>query len=464
MGGFWDLARRGDAVALIEGDTSVTYAELDALVAAAADELGPRRLAFVRPANTIEFVVAYLGALRARHPVLFTDRYDLRRRPRVASRSCVVVVDFGFDGLDENGAPVATTTSRRTPSRSWRRSVSPPTTGPSRRCRCTTAMAYRSCTATCRQVPAWCSPICRSSIGVSGIWRANTSVTSFAGVPHTFELLERSASLVTNCRRCATSLRPVDGWRRIACSTCSVGDAWFRPCRHVRPDRSHRAHGVLAPALAATNPTAIGVAIPGGDLCIDDGELVYRGDNVMLGYATGPDRLGARSRHRRTAHRRSRPAKRVTVCSRLSDERRGSSNHSACVSTSTTSSVCWRPTESTALCTGDDEQLVVGVVAPVDRNKVRGRPGDRDALPAALTRCRRRARCRATARERQGRLCGCACQERRTRRRRRSSATVRDVFNAVLGVAAEPARHVCGSGGRLVVVCRDVDLVGRRDR
>ncbi len=61
--------------------------------------------------------------------------------------------------------------------------------------------------------------------------------------------------------------------------------------------------------LARTRPTAIGRPIPGGSFSIepvddwpDDGtgELVYRGPNVMMGYAHTPPQdlaLGARWRH-----------------------------------------------------------------------------------------------------------------------------------------------------------------------
>jgi len=52
----------------------------------------------------------------------------------------------------------------------------------------------------------------------------------------------------------------------------------------------------LPPELASKSPSAIGRAIPGGSLTIaggaDVGELVYRGPNVMLGYAHRPADLG----------------------------------------------------------------------------------------------------------------------------------------------------------------------------
>lgn len=49
----------------------------------------------------------------------------------------------------------------------------------------------------------------------------------------------------------------------------------------------------VPPERLADKLGAIGIAIPGGTLAVDDasGELIYRGPNVMMGYATGPDDL-----------------------------------------------------------------------------------------------------------------------------------------------------------------------------
>lgn len=67
--------------------------------------------------------------------------------------------------------------------------------------------------------------------------------------------------------------------------------------RSGRPDRGDRTHRLAAAEQAREVPDAIGQAIPGGTLCLRDeagreltspeaeGELVYRGANVMMGYA-----------------------------------------------------------------------------------------------------------------------------------------------------------------------------------
>ena len=74
----------------------------------------------------------------------------------------------------------------------------------------------------------------------------------------------------------------------------------------------------LPPELAASRPSTIGRPIPGGSFTIepvdewaDDavGELVYRGPNVMMGYAHGPADLALRQDGRHAAHRRHRPAR-----------------------------------------------------------------------------------------------------------------------------------------------------------
>ena len=47
----------------------------------------------------------------------------------------------------------------------------------------------------------------------------------------------------------------------------------------------------VPPSWLDDKPGSIGVAIPGGRLEVDGGELVYHGDNVMMGYATERDDL-----------------------------------------------------------------------------------------------------------------------------------------------------------------------------
>jgi acyl-coenzyme A synthetase/AMP-(fatty) acid ligase len=124
-------------------------------------------------------------------------------------------------------------------------------------------------------------------------------ITSFAGVPYTFELLDQ----VDFAGRDLPSLRYITqaGGRmppeRVA-RYAALGEAkgWQLVVMYGATEATARM-AYLPPEFAATHPGAIGVPIPGGSFRIqaldqtrgddeaDEGELIYRGPNVMLGYA-----------------------------------------------------------------------------------------------------------------------------------------------------------------------------------
>ncbi|WP_197415511.1 AMP-binding protein [Mycobacterium sp. IS-1590] len=123
--------------------------------------------------------------------------------------------------------------------------------------------------------------------------------TSFAGVPYTFELLERikfdtmdlpDLRYVTQ----AGGHMPAERVRRFAELARSHG--WQLFVMYGATEATARM-AYLPPEHALSRPEAIGRPIPGGSFTIepsgegtDDavGELVYRGPNVMMGYARGP--------------------------------------------------------------------------------------------------------------------------------------------------------------------------------
>jgi non-ribosomal peptide synthetase component E (peptide arylation enzyme)/peptidoglycan/LPS O-acetylase OafA/YrhL len=133
-------------------------------------------------------------------------------------------------------------------------------------------------------------------------------VTNLAGVPHTFELLERSGPerIHSPSLRLLTQaggrMAPdeVARWRDRA-------ESWGANLVVMYGQTEAAARmAYLPPSLARVCPEAIGVPIPGGALevrpleageggaaTLDDGvgELVYTGPNVMMGYATGDDDL-----------------------------------------------------------------------------------------------------------------------------------------------------------------------------
>ena len=124
--------------------------------------------------------------------------------------------------------------------------------------------------------------------------------TSFAGVPYTFDLLDRigfDAMSLPHLRyitQAGGRLEP-DRVRRFA----GLGErrGWQLFVMYGATEATARM-AYLPPELATSRPEAIGRAIPGGRLWIDGadgeiGELVYQGPNVMMGYARSAADLSA---------------------------------------------------------------------------------------------------------------------------------------------------------------------------
>ncbi len=126
--------------------------------------------------------------------------------------------------------------------------------------------------------------------------------TSLAGVPYTFELLERVGAKTLNLPHLryvtqAGGRMPPERVRRFA--ELGQRQGWDLFVMYGATEATARM-AYLPPQLALSHPAAIGGPIPGGTFAIephdgwsdeDVGELVYRGPNVMLGYAHGPDDL-----------------------------------------------------------------------------------------------------------------------------------------------------------------------------
>ena len=127
------------------------------------------------------------------------------------------------------------------------------------------------------------------------------SVTNVAGVPHTFELLERAGperlhvSTLRFITQAGGRMAPerVEQWLDRA-------EQWGAKFYVMYGQTEATARmAYLPPSVARHRPGAIGRPIPGGCLELrpieglpdDVGELVYRGPNVMLGYATNDDDL-----------------------------------------------------------------------------------------------------------------------------------------------------------------------------
>ncbi|WP_436498126.1 AMP-binding protein [Actinokineospora sp. HUAS TT18] len=302
------LSDFGDRLALITPSGSLTYAELAARVASV--DLGTtRRLVLVAAGNDVDTVVTYLAALAGGHPVLLTspdkldtlvDVYDpdvvqdghLRERrvgsahalhPELAlllstsgSTGSPKLVRLSAANLQSNATAIGEYLDIRDTDRAA----------------LTLPLHY------CYGLSVLNSNLARGaavllsdqSVVDPAFWdtfRAQGG-TSLHGVPYTFDLLDRAgfADLDLPSLRYVTQaggrLAP-DQVRRYA----TMGP-WRFYVMYGQTEATARM-AYLPPDLAATRPTAVGVPIPGGSFEIrPDGELVYSGPNVMLGYAVSP--------------------------------------------------------------------------------------------------------------------------------------------------------------------------------
>ena len=325
---FADLGRHGCATALVTADETLTYAELAQRVGHVAQQLGPtRRLVLVEAANTVEAVVADLAALTADCPVLLapptaagplTVAYDpdvlltsatgwlpQERRPGTAhqlhddlalllstsgSTGSPKLVRLSHSNLQANAEAVAAALALR----------------PTDVAATTLPLGYCYGLSVLHSHLEQGAGLLLTDLSVVDpcFWQLvrTAGATSFAGVPHTFDLLDRAgfAELDLPSLRTVTQaggrLAP-DKVRRFA----QLGQrrGWDLVVMYGQTEATARM-AVLPAGLAAEHPTSIGRPVPGGAFELEPvpecdepgtGELVYVGPNVMMGYATSPSDL-----------------------------------------------------------------------------------------------------------------------------------------------------------------------------
>ena len=324
------LADHGGRLAIAGCSGSLTYSELAARVDEVAARLGPRpRLVLTAMRPTVEHVVGYLGAMSAGHPVLVTED-DPARIAELVDRFDPDVV------LHAAGDDVALEERRAT----GRHVLHPdlalllPTsgsTGAPRHVRLSHANVlanaaaigdYLCLTADDRAITSLPLHYCYGlsvlhshllqgagvvltdrSVVDRCFWDAfrEHGVTNLAGVPYTFEMLERIgfADLALPTLRFVTQAGgPLPPDQVVRLAELGRRDGWDLVVMYGQTEATARM-AYLPPHLAADHPTSIGVPIPGGTFRLapiedgprDVGELVYSGPNVMLGYASSPAEL-----------------------------------------------------------------------------------------------------------------------------------------------------------------------------
>ncbi len=323
MSVLFNLAAHGSRTALVTPEGEISYTALASSVSRFGERLGSRRrLVLMTGANTAEAIIAYLGALHAGHVVLLApsapeliEAYDPdvvirpgsveERRtgsahtlhPDLAmllstsgSTGSAKLVRLSHTNLRSNAESIASYLQLTADDRAV-------TTLPMHYC-------YGLSVINSHLLRGASLVLTERSVTEPEFWETvrSTGCTSFAGVPHTFDLLDRvgfsemdlpSLRYVTQA---GGRLAP-DRVRHYAKLGRRKGFDFY--VMYGQTEATARM-AYLPPARALTDPHCVGVAVAGGSFDIDPetSELIYHGPNVMLGYASGPADLA----HGRTVH------------------------------------------------------------------------------------------------------------------------------------------------------------------
>jgi acyl-CoA synthetase (AMP-forming)/AMP-acid ligase II len=313
-------AEHADRPALIADQETITYTELGVRVATEMELLGStRRLVLIEMQNTVSAIVSYLAALRAGHVVLMaSDVYARESLTKTFDPDVVFAsrADVGWRMVEHRagtrhdlhadlallmstsgstGSPKVVRLSRENLNSNAESIADYLDIDSTDRAMTSLPLSY------CYGLSVLHSHLARGaavivtrlSVVDPGFWDlANTAqATAFAGVPYTFELLDRVgfADLDLPTLRYVTQAGGklgADLVRKFAELGRSRG--WDLVVMYGQTEATARMAYVPVDRVLDA-PEAVGVPIPGGRFAIDDdGELIYHGANVMLGYAESP--------------------------------------------------------------------------------------------------------------------------------------------------------------------------------
>lgn len=336
---FWQLAGDAAAPALYFGDPvqQRSYAELAVTCDDFSDRLGPRtrkRLGFVLCRNDERCLAAYLAALRAGDCVALiperihedalstlVDRYQpdwllapsptaRQGRRKLPWHDKQLILLEGGDALPHHDLAVLLSTSGTTGSPQMvRLSYDNLAANAASIVRYLELSSAERAITTLPMHYSYGLSVINSHLLVGAslvltdeavtarpFWNlfAASGVTSLAGVPFIWQMLARlrlermSLPTLRTLTQAGGRLSPelTEHFRRAA-----EAHGWRFFVMYGQTEATARI-AYLRPEWLASKTGAIGNAIPGGALSIaDDGELIYRGPNVMLGYAESRDDL-----------------------------------------------------------------------------------------------------------------------------------------------------------------------------
>ena len=320
-----ELERHGDAVAIVDRDGSTcSYADLASRADAVAARLGgPGRLVLVEAANDLDGIVAYLGALRGGHVVLLAGAGGDRSSHLVSTYGPDVVIGPGLAIVEQR----AGSAHDLHPDLALLLSTSGSTGSPklvrlshaNLEANAASIADYLGLRADDRAITSLPLQYCYGlsvlhshlSVGAGIVcsdasvvdpcfWEAvdRHRVTNVAGVPHTFDLLartdfaDRSHPSLRFLTQAGGRMDPVQVRRWHRTGQQRGFDLYVM---YGQTEATARM-AYLPPSMAERRAGAVGIAIPGGSFRLapvegaapDEGELVYAGPNVMLGYAEDP--------------------------------------------------------------------------------------------------------------------------------------------------------------------------------
>jgi acyl-CoA synthetase (AMP-forming)/AMP-acid ligase II len=315
--------------ALVTADATITYADLARRVEERGARLGAvRRLVLLEAANDVESVVTYLAALAGRHPVLMTGPQSEARMDELLRRYDVDVVQRAGGAIEERRTG---TRHELHPDLALLLSTSGSTGSPK-----LVRLSHDNVVANARSIAEFLAlrPTDRAitslpihycyglsvlnshleagaavvltdlSVADSCFWdlAAAANVTTMAGVPYTYELMDASGFAdrrLPSLRQLTQAGGRMDPERVVGYAELGRLRGFELFVMYGQTEATARM-AFLPPACAASRPGSIGIPIPGGDLHILPvagetrpavGELVYSGPNVMMGYAHTADDL-----------------------------------------------------------------------------------------------------------------------------------------------------------------------------
>jgi acyl-CoA synthetase (AMP-forming)/AMP-acid ligase II/uncharacterized membrane protein YcfT len=328
------IGSAGDKIAAIDAARSITYDELAARADALCARIGPdRQLILLEGGNHIDWLVGYVAGLRGGHPLLITPagaHATLDHFEDLFSASIRITAATGW---------LPAKTGRPAPDMHPDLALMLSTSGSTGSTKCVRLSAqnlvanaaaiadYLKLDASERgtvNLPTHYSYglsivnshlfagatmlLTEGSVIDKEFWAflREHGATSFAGVPHVYDLL-RHGDLATVAPPTLRYFTQAGGRLPAPLAAHFAGLAaqhgWRFYIMYGQTEATARI-AYMPPELAESCPGSIGLPIPGGRIAIVDdtgaevpagseGEFVYHGPNVMMGYATGPDDLAS---------------------------------------------------------------------------------------------------------------------------------------------------------------------------